>query len=249
MANAQPVLDAFDRNAASTYELMNFDRIVLDYAISVVGKLREDLGTGLPYTKEKLIENALASLQNVRHNDSLRIQYGHISNQCVVLLVSYFDSAARELFQEFLGEAIQGGRAEHLAKEEIKVTVNELASFSPPDLPNLLVAKKDISFQDMQSISRAFKDYLQFEPVKTEDVNTIIAGHGCRHAIVHSGAVCDRKLLAQVSKAHPRALKVDLELGRPITFSPDEIHLLGVTMQAYLRELVDGVSHSVLKQS
>jgi hypothetical protein len=246
MDDVQRILAVFDQNVQSTYELMNFDQVVMDYAIAVVKKLRET--ADLPYTKDKVIENAVASLENVRRNDSLRIQYGHIANQCVVLLVSYFDSAARDLFQHFLGEVIREGRTDRLSKEEIKMTINELASFSSSDLPNLLVIKKDISFQDMQSISRAFKYYLGFEPQKTDDVNTIIAGHGCRHVIVHAGGVCDHRLIAQVSKAHPRALKVSMELGQRVTFSPDEVERLGTSMHAYLLELVEGVTQSAAQE-
>ncbi|HZC81380.1 MAG TPA: hypothetical protein VE222_06610, partial [Nitrospiraceae bacterium] len=80
------------------------------------------------------------------------------------------------------------------------------------------VRKTDISFQDMQSIARAFRDYVGFEPTRNENVNDIVLGHACRHVIVHAGAVFDRKALGQVRSAVPRTLKKNINVGDAVTF-------------------------------
>jgi len=123
----------------------------------------------------------------------------------------------------------------------VKLTWSDLAA--QPDtsaelFAALLVAQRDISFQDMQSIKRAFEDHLGLLIHKTEDVNDLILGQAARHVIVHSGSVVDAKLVRQVSGAAPRQLKPVVVEGEPLSFSPDEVKALGRSMTRYIKELI-----------
>lgn len=91
------IIDNFKKNIASVESLANFDRVVLDFAISSIDSLQERLKE--KFANERLLATAtLKQLKNIRENDSMRPQYKEIFNQCVVLLVSYFGSAVSDIF-------------------------------------------------------------------------------------------------------------------------------------------------------
>ena len=56
----------------------------------------------------------------------------------------------------------------------------------------LLIAKHDISFQDMQSIARTFKDYVGVSVLRGSTMNDVIVAQAYRNAIVHAGGQTDR---------------------------------------------------------
>ena len=108
-------------------------------------------------------------------------------------------------------------------------------------VPDLFILKKDISFQDMQSISRAFEDYVDISLERDQDVNNIIVGQACRNVIVHKGAVIDERLIRQISGAKPRTLKQQLHLGKNVEFTPEEIQVLSASMFLYVNRLCAAV--------
>jgi hypothetical protein len=234
------IIETFKGNVKLVYELMEFDRDVQDRAISILKAVQAAVGDDLKYSAQVRLSNGIQSLENVRTNDSLRRHYEHILNQCVVLLVSYFDSAVRSVFGYVLQAHLDAGAKGKLLETELKLTVNELSTFSKDDIVETFIMKSDISFQDMQSIARAFRDYVGFEPTKNANVNDIILGHACRHVIVHAGSAFDRKALAQVKSAIPRTLKPNVEVGQTVTFSSSELRRLGEAMEGYIQEVADG---------
>lgn len=234
-------VDNFKQNVDSVHKLAEFDHVVLKFAIQRLEKI-EKIATQPSITNYRMMATkALDQLRTIRNNDSLRPQYEHIFNQCVVLLVSYFGSAVRDIFERCIGERIMEGQCDNLMNEEFKVTVSEMSGVGQDlhkHLGDLLIRKKDISFQDMQSIARAFGSYCGYLPEKDEDVNNIIAGQACRHVIVHSGAVVTKKCVQQTSKATPRTLKENLVVREPIKFSVGEIKILADSMIRYVDKLV-----------
>jgi hypothetical protein len=161
-------------------------------------------------------------------------------------LVSYFGSAVGDLFKSYLADSLKQGLVPlSRRKEEIKLSMGELEEINY-DVRNhigeIVVDTKNISFQDMQSIARAFRDWLGYEPVQDQDVNNIIISQACRHAIVHSGGMVDKRLIDQVRNATPRGLKPDLVENEPIQFHPDEIQLAETSMARYIEKLVNGLA-------
>ena len=231
----------FKKNIASVQRLANFDRVVLDYSIKSIESLQNRLKQ--KFENERfLATNTLKQLRNIRSNDSMRKEYEEIFNQCVVLLVSYFGSAVSDVFRNYVTERIIGSTKKKVLQEELKFTIGELRDFDfnlSGQMGDIITRKKDISFQDMGSISRNFKDYLGVSMEKDQNVNNIIIGQACRHVIVHAGAIADIKLIKQISGATPRDLKKELNVGDRIQFSLGEIELLSDSMMAYLSGLAE----------
>jgi hypothetical protein len=236
------ILDNFSQHVTDVDRLIAFDREVMHVAISAV----EDLHLRLVEVKK--IDNeqmngarTLQILRGIRDHGSLKPRYSLILNQAVVLLVSYFGSAVEDIFSFAVKSALRNGSSARLMKEDMKVTVAELleVASSPDDaFVPLLIEKKDLSFQDMQAIHRAFRDYVNVEIEKDSIVHNIILAQACRHVIVHAGGEVTPRLIRQVSSATPRDLKTQIENDSLIQFSHDEVKTIAESMKTYLSVLV-----------
>jgi hypothetical protein len=237
------IAEAFKRNVNFVYELAEFDHVVLAFAISVLERIEEaaqSKDSGITNYRLRVTKE-LQHLRLIRQNDSFRPKYQHIFNQCVVLLVSYFGSALRDLFSACVAQRLTSTRPpQQLLEEELKLSVEELLELSDDAqerVADMLMRKGDISFQDMQSTVKAFGKFCGHRPEKDQDSNNIILGQACRHVIVHSGAIVDSRCLSQVKSATPRALKSDLPEGH-VQFSVEELKVLGSSMVAYVTKLI-----------
>jgi hypothetical protein len=235
------VVAQFQKHVESVERLMNFDRDVLSFAIDAIEKLEVRL------TQHHRLDNphlsagtTLKMLRGYREHDSLRPRYETIFNQALVLLVSYFGSSVHDLFREGVNESLTTGKDTALLKEQVKLSLSELreAEFDLRDMAaDLLVNAKDISFQDMKSIARAFRDHLNVTIQWDQVVNEIILAQACRHVIVHAGGIVNAQTMRQVSVAKPRQLKPALELGKPVQFSVHEIQQVAASMGTYLKNI------------
>jgi hypothetical protein len=239
----------FEQHVISVRRLMNFDRDVLQFTVDALRDLKETLTKHHKLGNPRLTaENTLRAIENIRANNSLRPQYETIFNQALVLLVSYFSSSVHDVFRRGAKLAIERVPDSPLLKEELRLTVAALHSATgdlKESLPDLLIQSKDISFQDMQSIGRTFRTYLQIDIQKDEIANDIILGQACRHVIVHTRGVVDEKLLRQVSGAKPRHVKRDLRLGDTVQFVPEEVEQVAEAMRAYIGDLSSKVASHV----
>lgn len=238
----------FEANAASVYELLDFDRFILDFVVGGLQALADSLSEQGRNTAATTVSNRVGALKSIRLSDSLRPRYGTIFNQCVVLLVSYFGSALHSLFLEAISAALRSGRVIPAAAQDIKIAWKELNAREDAlevIFAELLVAQKDISFQDMQSITRAFKEHVGVDLARSEKTNDVILGQAARHVIVHAGGIVDSRMLRQLSNVTPRCLKPSLRLGERIQFEPDEVRILGSTMS----EFVGGLSQRLIESS
>lgn len=235
------VVDSFEQHVESVHRLMNFDQDVLAHAIQAIAELQERLKRHHKLDNPHLTAaRTLQILQGFREHDSLRPRYKTIFNQALVLLVSYFGSAVHDAFRVAVSAALVSDKELPLLREQLKVSFAELkeANFElRTRAPDLLVNAKDISFQDMKSIGRAFKENLGIEIERTKTVNEIILAQACRHVIVHTGAKVDEALIRQLSGAHPRTLKPKLVVGQVVEFTPEEVEAAASAMVSYLREL------------
>jgi len=243
------ILDNFTKNVDSIEKLVNFDDMVQMLCLSALRKAEEGLKK---FSAEKhpsySVEREIISITNIRTNESLRPYYEVMFNQCVVLLVSYFASAVEDIFQNSLTHKIRYGQLSKLGKEEIKISLSELKQIDFNVLGNIgqiIATFKDLSFQDMRSIARAFNNYLDYEPTKDKDVNNIILSQACRHSIVHSGGVINDKIAKQISNAKPRDLKKELKASEQVQFHPGEIKIISKSMICYIEKLVSAL-HEIL---
>ena len=102
--------------------------------------------------------------------------------------------------------------------------------------PELFIQAKDISFQDMQSINRAFKDHLGITIERVDTVNDIILAQNYRHIIVHTGAHIDARLIKQLTNANPRSLKKNLTIGDKVQFTIEDVNIAANAMLKYIEK-------------
>jgi hypothetical protein len=233
------IVASFENHIDSIKKLMNFDRDVLDLAINNIRNLRDTLADKHGITNPQLAAvNTLLTLERIREHDSLRTRYETIFNQALVLLISYFSSTVHDLFLEAVSNALDSGANTPFLDKKIEFSPKELkdSNFQVKDLIPSMVAS-GISFQDMQSITRAFKANFDVQLDKSTNTNNIICGQACRHAIVHAGGLADAKLLHQISGAVPRTIKENIALNEKIQFSPSEVEQIGRSMLWYIKGL------------
>jgi hypothetical protein len=117
--------------------------------------------------------------KNIRSAQSLRHSYGTIYNQCVVLLVSYFDATMGDLFRAATANALRTGRQIPAAERTVELSWRNLTQPAAPVetlIAERIVDQDDISFQDMQSIRRAFSKNLAVDLGRDDDANDVILG-------------------------------------------------------------------------
>lgn len=247
------VVRTFSSNVAAVQKLVNFDRDILDIAIDQLKDLSRRLRERQKIENPHLNGEALLQfLSGVRVNDSLRIRYQTIFNQAVVLLVSHFSSALGDMFRFGVTHRLTTEPGSPLLDEEIKISFAELRDrdWSLKDhAADLLIAKRDFTFQDMGSTHRAFRDYLGVHLERDSTVNNIIAAQACRHVIVHVGGRVTDRMLKQVSNAFPRTLKCQLRIGDAVQFSPEEINVIADDMTRYVSMLSDRLATSLSQEA
>jgi hypothetical protein len=244
----EKVQSSFKTNIQSVKALVNFDRVILDFCISNL----EDLN--LKLEKHHQLNNPLLTAQNtilamkaIRDHDSLRDKYRTIFNQALVLLVSYFGSAIHQIFRATLAHYVGKKTDTRIQKEEIKLTVEELKHYGfnlSDQIASIIITKKDYSFQDMQSINRAFEECYNYKPIHDQNVDNIIFAQACRHVIVHAGGLADEKFIRQIKSAFNRAYKLSVSSGDQIQFSPEEINLVAESMSVYFNKSIEFLSQN-----
>lgn len=214
------IVDELEKNLKSVDELINFDKIILDFSINQIDKLNEKLKNGPckidnPYL---LAENTSKAIKNVRENNSLRIQYQSVFNSCLVLQVSYFTNALEEIFKYCL-ETNYRDKFENI----------------PP-------AKRDFNFQNIHSSKKAFEKSFSYKFQNSSKLNTIILALCSRHAIVHSLGKADQKFLNHTNPARPRDIKHEFELHQEIQYTPSELEFIRLSMIDFINDLSEDLT-------
>jgi hypothetical protein len=235
LAQVDSIVAEFKTNRRSVHDLLNFDRSVIDFAVQQVESLNKRLEKyGNPQDRA---DHTLSALKAIRTNDSLRAKYETIANQGVVLLASYFGSALEDLFRAGLAVVLsERPHSEKVSDDKLTLSLSQLVDIreQPDVLIDIFLLKKDISFQDMQSVVRSFSDYLGIEIERNADMDDIIFGQAARHAIVHRGALADARFLHQIAHAKLRKITPSFSKGDRIQFSNPEVEQLGDSMSRFI---------------
>ncbi|MCE5341502.1 MAG: hypothetical protein LLF92_10335 [Planctomycetaceae bacterium] len=244
--NIKIVSKSFDDNIESVFDLMKFDELVQGIGLKSLQTAKDALEKFSPNSpKLQTINNQYKILKDIRQHDSLAIHYQKMFNQCIVLLVSYFASAVEDLFIISLSHKLKNfsQAIKSKDKDDIKITIGELIDLnfdlSPKKVAELLVKRKEINFQDMKSIFREFNNYFDFEIPKDLNTNNIILAQHCRHVLVHSAGIMNKKALDQIKDADPRSIKTNLREDDEINFTEDEIKIVANSMKVYFSNVVD----------
>lgn len=239
------VLNVFKTNRESVRELVNLDRTLVQLFLTGLREMAAELREKNLYAATRRIENRVSALENVQRHDSLRRYYQTMLNQCVVLLVSYFGSAVHDVFRRSVAHAFTSGADVGAVAQEIKICWRDINSAGGPlseTFADVIIAQRDISFQDMQSIARAFESFFGIHIQRTSDVNDLVLAQAARHAIVHSAGLIDQRMMRQLTSAKPRSLKLELTVGEAIQFTSQEIEFVGGAMERYLERLIGQIA-------
>lgn len=241
-----------NENIHQVNELMNFDGIILDYCITHLKQLNTKLKSNPVFKQNKYLwaDNAIKSIEDIKENGSLRRHYDSMYNQGVVLTISYFSLAIYEIFKQYIVFVIKNGIELDFKKEDIKINFEELQKIlinNYEDIGDIFIEKKDISFQDMQSMNRAIKNYCGIEIDKNYDVDNIILGLSSRHIIVHNLSIINDKFIKQISYAGNRTIKESFKIGDKLSFDIDELNVLQTSILAYTSNLIDKLKYKLIK--
>ena len=239
----QSILKSFKSQTQKILSIPEFDRDVLEQIISSLNELDHDLKMGGIDNKQLRPDFALTLLNSLYEHGHERAKYKPILNQCVVLLVSYFGSTISDIFQVGINNLFvkPSKLNSKMQKTELKFTLKELADydFVLKDLiGELLVKKTDISFQDMQSIYRAFDQSFGIKIDWDVNVSNIILSQALRHVIVHNSEIIDEKCLNQLRVADSRTIKNDIKLNEKVAFTIDDVTIIAKSMMEYSENLV-----------
>jgi hypothetical protein len=232
----EKIKERFNDNIQKIQKLMSLDEVVVKLALQALRRAEKNLGCDKHPSYS--ISNEIKQIENIRENESLKPSYQIMFNQCIVLLVSYFSSAIEDIFKESFKYKIKNVKLDGLGKEEVKITIGQYV-LGLGHISDLFVAKKDISFQDMQSILRSFEKYIGVSAIdKDNDVDNIVLGQACRNCIVHAGGVINPKTFGQIKTAEKRTIKTQIRLADNILFEEDEVNAVKDSMVAFINNIV-----------
>jgi hypothetical protein len=246
MSAVDKARDTFANNVESVQQLVDFDRTVLEAAIQNISRLQKELDERNPAVADR-VGNTLAMLTNIRNNDTMRQHYVTIYNQCIVLLVSHFGSALHEMFVSAAPTRLGVTSDQDSSKDELKFSIAELRELEfdlKGTIGALLVAKRDIKFQDMQSTVRAFKNYLGVDIARDADMDNVILAQSARHVIVHSGGLVTATFMRRIASARSRKVKTTVVERQYLAFSPDEVDVVATSMQTFVDHVATALAAS-----
>jgi len=240
------VTEQFGTSVDSVDRLMNLHDDVAQFCVTTlerVAEFHEVRGIKEDHPSCN-VSQMLGQMKKIQKNESLKSRYQAMLNQCVVLLVSYFTSAIQDIFGIILKEKIISGEkiATLEGKESVRFGVDELRDLHNSEfegIGELVVAKKQVNFQDMKSIVDVFRDYFGIQLDEDTNVHNIIIAHASRHVFVHAGDVASEKTIKQVARAKERDIKKNLKEGDHIQFEDEEITKIADSMKAYIQGLTD----------
>lgn len=190
----------------------------------------------LPHEQQRSVRNGIAALENISE-DSMAESFSAIYSQMCVLAVSIFEAQLKQFFEDFA--STPGALSKNSDKlKSIKFSVHDLIEHDlnlGGKIGRLITQKENISFQDMGSVIRVFKDYFGKELMFEEDVTKrAIFYLECRHSLVHRGGVVDQKFMDAVTvrKANLHSYK----LGDDISLDVGDWDKVGSALLAVLAE-------------
>lgn len=239
----EDIVTTFRKNTEDVESLINFDHEVLQVVTLSLEELHKKLKQ--TYASDQMNGGrVLEIVKGIRNNETLKSKYTAIFNQAVVLLVSHFSSALGDIFRAAVEVWLDREGNTSLLDEDIKLTFREMKERGwnmKTSAAELLIAKKDLTFQDMQSTVRAFDNYLGVKLDRDKVTNNIIFGQAFRHVIVHSGGSVSERMIKQISKATSRTLKPNITAGEKVFFSNEEVVELKTEMLTYINRVVASI--------
>lgn len=231
-------LRKFQIDVESVKSLMDFDKTLLE----IVTKQLEGLATKLKGKSEiahREVIKSIAWVENIRSNNSLQGKYTQIYNSCLVLLVAYFSEVLKLLFVYRLQQKIDNW-GKIFESDKLKLNFEELKKYDfnlKKDISRVITDSLKISFQDMQSTCRCFKEYIDYEIKPSRKQSNIIVAQAARHVIVHADWKINKDFLNQVRTRWDRDLLPKASEGDSISLNKSDIDLVIKEMSDFIEEL------------
>lgn len=201
MKNLSEVQENFQDNLKMVEQIVNIGSDVGNLLVGMLEDLKEKnepLSGFLPY-KEK-IERTIGMVKMIKDDSRLKSKYEIIRNQAVVLVVENFESFLNDCVKTLVNE--YPGAIKWPEKKKVLPVNTDVLRYSIPTVGDLVVAslkKEEVNFQDLQSMRRFFKDYLEFDIIlEGEERDRIVFAHALRNIVVHNGNAVDSGFLSQV---------------------------------------------------
>jgi hypothetical protein len=220
-------VETFNKNVERVSALMGFDRQIIDLCLEMLTEFRDQHAKEQKFkTLNNLLTALIQSFEPEKAQKRLKPQYETMYNQCLVLLISHFSTALRDLYVTALEGLLREKKLpESLKEEELKIPLSALEGdeLDHNRVAIFILEKDDNSFQDMQSIRRAFEDRLSCRLERDAMMDDIILAQACRNSIVHAGERISDRTVRQLRDVKKRTLFLGLKAGDKIQFSTGDL--------------------------
>ena len=222
----EKIKNEFESNLRRVESLLDFDHVILDKTLEVIEQLQTSLSgvKGFAVFHLKSLNNTINQLSSIKSHQSTKINYETISNQCVVLLISYLSSALQQLLEVYIN--CYPAKISQRKQENIKINLSSILNTEGTLKEKLgeiiLNSDSQVSFQDMRSIRDTFKEYAQIDIDWDNTVNNIIFAQAARHCIVHNSGIADTKFRNQIKIAKQRTIKTEFN-SEEVVFKKEEV--------------------------
>ncbi len=250
----QEIKSNFAENLKSVNDLLNFDKLILDYCESHVSITNNNIKQfpNISRNAKFNLDTLVTTLKSIKTNDSLKKHYDSMYNQGLVLLVSYFTLAVTEIFRKSITYSIKNNLELACGDENIKLSFSEIQNLlmeKTGEIGDIVIDRKEISFQDLKSVRNAFFDFFGINiQVESKDLHNIILGLACRHVIVHNQARVSEKFMKQIAVASDRTLKKEIRENNIIIFNIEEIQELEKSMNVYIEGLIKQIQEKLFNR-
>lgn len=242
-SSLEAIQNQLRNNLQSVIGLTKFDDALISIILSKLTGLSERLSKANIDNPKLLPDDTIRMIEQIHDHNSLQINFRIIYNQSVVLAISFLTSTLEELFKTTLENVLSDTSllSDYLQKEEIKINIKDLTILNrsfPENLAAYLFDRKGISFQDMQSTVRTFKNFLDIEIEKDDLQRSLIFVQAARHIITHAGGRTTEKFWQQIESATPRQIKQDFS-AQEIDFVPGEIEEICSIVENFVSGIVE----------
>lgn len=158
------------------------------------------------------LSNCMKGISNISRQ-SLGSSFKIIYNQVCILAVSALSAYTEKYFQESIKNNLSRLNPEAIKK--IKITLQEAANlgFNLTDNIGQIIIDKNgnsINFQDLQSTTRSFEEYLNKNIVLTDSlINEIIFYQQCRHILVHNNGTVNNDFIRKTGSANKKNYSIN----------------------------------------
>lgn len=242
MANLTEILERFNANLDEVRGLMAFDQVILDFATNSLANLERDLKENdkLAGAAAK-IQKTKVAIEQVSKHGSLAPKYAQMHNQCLVLLVSYFGSALKELYSYGIDALVNSDVESDALDETINLSlrdVSEIVRGKESSYGNIIAQKRSVEFHEIGSCIEELREVFGVSLADHQITNDIGFAQAARNAIVHRGGVVDKAMLRHLKKHMNRTLYPNILVDEAIKVDKTDLEIVMKAMQDFLVGLI-----------